>query len=383
MSSFLQLFHPFPLKVVGGHDIHLHLDDGNKYVDLFTGLGVNLLGHNHPAIINALKEPFPMHLCALLEHPLKEDVASELTRITGFDKVFFSNSGAEAIEGAIKFTLKWLEQRASTNARILAFRGSFHGRTLGALSFTDLLSFQGFPRLDIPIMFLPFADAKTLTDEVQAGCGAIILEPIQGAAGVRYADHSFYETLEKLHSEFGFMLIADEIQAGLGRTGTFLSSTLLGLDPDIITIAKGLGGGLPLGAILMKEHVAGAIKPGDHGTTMGGNYLALRLAKVVIEQVMDLLEHVRNLDTLLEDILVPQLLANDNIKEVRHRGLFIAIELKDEKADEVAAVLFQKRYLVNSIRKNILRLLPPLIITMDELREAIDQIDEVIAGVRI
>lgn len=380
MSSFLQLFHPFSFKVVGGHDIHLQLEDGNRYVDLFTGLGVNLLGHNHPAIIEALKEPFPLHLCALLEHPLKEEVASQLTRITGLDKVFFSNSGTEAVEGALKFTWKWLEQRGSTNERILAFRDSFHGRTLGALSITDLLSFQGFPALNMAVEFLPFGDVHKLTDEVQCGCGALIIEPIQGAAGVRYANHSFYEELEKLHKEFGFCLIADEIQAGLGRTGAFLSSSLFGIEPDIVTIAKGLGGGLPLGAVLLSEHIANAIKPGDHGTTMGGNYLSLRLAKVVIEKVMGLLEHVRNLDTLLTDILVPQLLSNEKIKEVRHKGLFIAIELKEERSDEIASILFQKHYLVNSIRRKIIRLLPPLIITMDELKEAIEVLDEVIAG---
>lgn len=383
MSSFLQLFHPFPLKVIGGHDIHLHLEDGNKYVDLFTGLGVNLLGHNHPAILKALEEPFPMHLCALLEHPLKEEVAADLTRITGFDKVFFSNSGTEAVEGSLKFMWKWLEQRGSTHERIFAFRNSFHGRTLGALTVTDLLSFQAFPRLDLPVVFLPFGDVVLLTDEVQRGCGAIIVEPIQGAAGVRYAEPSFYETLEKLHREFGFCLIADEIQAGLGRTGEFLSSSLFNLQPDIVTIAKGLGGGLPLGAVLLREHIANAIKAGDHGTTMGGNYLALRLAKVVLEQVTGLLDHVKNLDRLLKDILIPGLLKNQNIKEIRQQGLFIAIELKEEKADEISEILFQKHYLVNSIRKRCIRLLPPLIITMDELKEAIDQIDEVIAGVRI
>jgi acetylornithine/N-succinyldiaminopimelate aminotransferase len=380
MSSFLQLFHPFPLKVVGGHDIHLQLEDGNKYVDLFTGLGVNLLGHNHPAILEALKDPFPLHLCALLEHPLKEEIAAELTRITGFDKVFFSNSGTEAVEGALKFMWKWLEQRGSTHERFFAFRDSFHGRTLGALTFTDLLSSQGFPALDIPVVYLPFGDVQMLTDEVQRGCGVVIIEPIQGAAGVRYADTSFYHALEKLHREFGFGLIADEIQAGLGRTGEFLSSTLFGLDPDVVTIAKGLGGGLPLGAILLKERIAQTLKPGDHGTTMGGNYLALRLAKVVLEQVPGLLDHVKNLDKLLRDILIPKLLINDKVKEVRHQGLFIAIELKEEKADEISEILFQKHYLVNSIRKKIIRLLPPLIITIDELKEAIDQISEVIAS---
>jgi len=378
VSSFLQLFHPFPFKVIDGHDIYLQLEDGKKYMDLFTGLGVNLLGHNHPDIIEALSHPFPMHLCALLEHSLKEEVARDLARITKFDKVFFSNSGTEAIEGALKFMWKWLEKRSSTNERVFAFRDSFHGRTLGSLSVTDLFSHQNFPRLNIDVVFLPFGDTQMLAQEVERGCGFMILEPVQGAAGVKCAPDDFYRTLTRLQKEFGFGLIVDEIQSGLGRTGEFLASTLFGLEPDIVTLAKGLGGGIPLGAILIKERIANAIKPGDHGTTMGGNYLALRLAKVVIKQVQNLLDHVRNLDMLMKDILAPQLLNNEKIRTVRHKGLFIAIELKVEKADEVKEILFEKGYLVNSIRRKIIRLLPPLIITIDELREAVQQINEVI-----
>ena len=378
MSSFLQLFHPFPLKVVDGHGIYLTLEDGKDYVDLFSGLGVNLLGHNHPDILTALSEPFPIHLSALLEHPLKEEVASNLTRITGFDKVFFSNSGTEAIEGAIKLMWKWLKKRGKNNERVIAFRNSFHGRTLGSMTVTDLLSYQGFPKLEFTTVFLPFDDADMLTKEIEHGCSFVIMEPIQGAAGVKIASQNFYKTLSILHREFGFGLIADEIQSGLCRSGEFLASTLFGIEPDIVTLAKGLGGGLPLGAILLKERIADAIKPGDHGTTMGGNYLSLRLSKVVIKNVLELLDHVRNLDMLMKDILIPQLLSNQKIKEVRQKGLFIAIELKDNKADEVKDVLFEKGFLVNSIRKKIIRLLPPLIISIDELKNAFQQLNEVI-----
>jgi acetylornithine/N-succinyldiaminopimelate aminotransferase len=378
VSSFLQLFHPFPNKVVSGREIYLTLDNGKEYMDLFAGLGVNLLGHNHPDIRTALSEPFPMHLSALIEHPLKEEVASDLTRITGFDKVFFSNSGTEAIEGAIKFIWLYLIRRGQTNNRIISFRESFHGRTLGSLSLTDLLQHQKVPMLDIEKVFLPFGDTEILTKEIQKGCGFVIIEPIQGAGGVKFGDDEFYTQLEILHKEFGFGLIVDEIQSGLGRTGEFLASTHYDLNPDIVTLAKGLGGGLPLGAILLTEQVANSIKHGDHGTTMGGNYLALRLAKVVIPKVQELLEHVRNLDTLLKDILVPQLAKNKNVKEVRHKGLFIAIELKKDKSDEVKDILYEKGYLVNSIKKRIIRLLPPLIIRIDELKEAFEQIDEVV-----
>jgi len=381
LYSFLQLFHPFPLKVVSGRGIYLTLEDGKEYMDLFSGLGVNLLGHNHPDILSALSEPFPMHLSLLLEHPLKEEVASELTRLTGFDKVFFTNSGAESVEGAIKFMWLWLKSRGNIKRRVIAFKDSFHGRTLGSMTFTGLMQNQGYPRLNIETIFLPFGDTDRLTEEIENGCDFVILEPIQGAGGVKIAGEEFYDTLSKLHQEFGFGLIVDEIQAGLGRTGAFLASAPLGLEPDIVTLAKGLGGGLPLGAILLTENIANTIKPGYHGTTMGGNYLALRLAKVVIKKLEEeLLEHVRNLDKLLKDMLIPKLVTNPEIKEVRQRGLFIGIELKKDIADDVKEILFEKGYIVNSIRKNIIRLLPPLIITFDELSDAINQINTIIAG---
>jgi len=378
VSKFLQLFHPFPLKVIDGKGIFLTLEDGKEYMDLFSGLGVNLLGYNHPALLAALSEPFPMHLSALLEHPLKEEVAGDLTRLTGFDKVFFSNSGTEAIEGAIKFIWKWLERTGKSTERVIAFRDSFHGRTLGSMTLTDLLSHQGFPKLDIKTVFLPFGDPDILTKEIEQSCSFVIIEPIQGAGGVRIAEPKFYKILSILHRELGFGLIVDEIQSGLGRTGYFLSSQPLGLNPDIVTIAKGLGGGLPLGAILLKERIANAIKPGDHGTTMGGNYLSLRLSKVVIKKIKELLEHVKNLDKLLKDIHIPELLTNPEIKNVRQEGLFIAIELRKDNADDIKEILFEKGYLVNSIRKKIIRLLPPLIISIEELEDAVNALNEVI-----
>ena len=380
MTKFLQLYHPFPQKVVSGEGIYLTFEDGKRYMDLFSGIGVNLLGYNHPDILDALSNLFPMHLSALVEHPLKEEIAADLTRITQFDKVFFTNSGTESVEGAIKFMWLWLNQKGTIKKRIISFKDSFHGRTLGSLSISGLLSHQRFPRLNINTAFLPFGDTKILKDEVDKGCDFVIIEPIQGAGGVRIADKEFYTTLNELHSEYGFGLIVDEIQSGLGRTGTFLAAEQFGLKPDIITLAKGLGGGLPLGAILIKEKIANEIKTGDHGTTMGGNYLALRLSNVVIKNVEEeLCEHVRNLDKLLNDMFIPELLNNPRIKEVRQIGLFIGIELKNEKADDVKEILFEKGYLVNSIRKNIIRLLPPLIITFDELSNAINQINEVIS----
>jgi len=379
VSKFLQLYHPFPLNVTDGEGIYLTLEDGKKYVDLFSGLGVNLLGHNHPDILSALSESFPIHLSSLLEHPLKEEVAADLARITGFDKVFFTNSGTESVEGAIKFMWLWLKTKGNIRNRIIAFRNSFHGRTLGSLTVTGLFAHQEFPKLNINVAFLPFGDAKQLTQEVEKECDFVIIEPIEGAAGVQIASQEFYNTLRELHTEYGFGLIVDEIQSGLGRTGEFLASSLFGLKPDIVTLAKGLGGGIPLGAILLKDKIADCIKPGDHGTTMGGNYLALRLAKVVLKKIKEeLSEHVKNLDKLLKDVLIPKLRTNPRIKEIRQKGLFIAIQLHKEKADEVKELLFARGYLVNSIKKNIIRLLPPLIITFEQLEDAVNALNEVI-----
>ncbi len=379
MAKFLQLYHPFPLNVRDGKGIYLTLEDGKKYVDLFSGLGVNLLGHNHPDILSALSEPFPLHLSSLLENPLKEEVAGELTRITGFNKVFFTNSGTESVEGAIKFMWLWLKSKGSVGNRIISFENSFHGRTLGSMTVTELFSHQGFPTLNFETLFLPFGDVDSLSKQIEQGCDFLIIEPIQGASGVQIASQEFYDTLSELHSEFKFGLIADEIQSGLGRTGEFLASSMFGLKPDIVTLAKGLGGGIPLGAILLKNKIADVIKYGEHGTTMGGNYLALRLSQVIIKKIEEeLIDHVKNLDKFLKDVLIPKLLTNPKIKEVRQKGLFIGIELKKERANDVKEILFKKGYLVNSIRKNIIRLLPPLIITLDELSDAIEQINVIV-----
>lgn len=379
MNKFLRVFHPIPYNVVDGKGVFLTLDDAKEYMDLFSGLGVNLLGHNHPQILEALKENFPLHLSLLLEHPIKEEIATDLCRITGFDRVFFANSGTESVEGAIKFMLLWLKEKDKLKNKVIAFKDSFHGRTLGSMSVTELFVHQGFPTLSFKTEFIPFGDAEKLTSSAKKGCDFIILEPIQGAGGVRIANQKFYDTLSTLHRELGFGLICDEIQSGLGRTGTFLCSKQFGLNPDIVTVAKGIGGGLPLGAILMKEKIATIIKRGDHGTTMGGNYLALRLAKVVLKKIEEeLIEHVKNLDKLLKDIIIPKLNDNPNIKEVRQKGLFIGIELNEDKANEVKKILLEKGYIVNSIRGKIIRLLPPLIITFDELSEALNQINAVV-----
>lgn len=382
MNKFLRVYHPIPYNVVDGKGVFLVLDDGKEYMDLFSGLGVNLLGHNHPQIIEALKETFPLHLSLLLEHPIKEEIATDLCRITEFDRVFFANSGTESVEGAIKFMLLWLKEKGKLKNKVIAFKDSFHGRTLGSMSVTELFVHQGFPTLDFETEFLPFGDAERLSASVKEGCDFVILEPIQGAEGVKIAHQKFYDTLSTLHKELGFGLICDEIQSGLGRTGAFLNSEQFGLRPDIVTLAKGLGGGLPLGAILMKEKIASVIQRGYHGTTMGGNYLALRLSKVVIKKIeVELIDHVNNLDKLLKDIIIPNLNDNPNIKEVRQKGLFIGIEIKEDKANEVKKILFEKGYIVNSIRRKIIRLLPPLIITFDELSEALNQINAVVGEI--
>jgi acetylornithine/N-succinyldiaminopimelate aminotransferase len=382
LNNFLRVFYPIPHNVVDGKGIFLTLDNGKEYMDLFSGLGVNLLGHNHPQIKYALKETFPIHLSLLLEHPIKEEIATNLCRITEFDRVFFTNSGTESIEGAIKFMLLWLKEKGKLKDKVIAFKDSFHGRTLGSMSVTELFIHQGFPTLDFETDFLPFGDAEKLSKSVQEGCDFVILEPIQGAGGVKIANQKFYDTLSTLHRELGFGLVCDEIQSGLGRTGAFLTSNQFGLKPDMVTLAKGLGGGLPLGAILMKEKIASVIKQGDHGTTMGGNYLALRLCKVILKKIEEeLIDHVNNLDKLLKDIITPKLNDNPHIKEVRQKGLFIGIELKEEKADEVKKILFEKGYIVNSIRGKIIRLLPPLIITFDELSQALNQINTVVGEI--
>lgn len=338
---YLNLYDTYPIEPVKGEGVYLFDKYGRRYLDLLSGLGVNLLGYNHPTIIKELKDtPAFLHLSNLYLHPLKEEVASLLCSLTGMDYAFFTNSGTEAIEASLKFAWK------KNPGKIVAFENSFHGRTLGSLSLSGFLIHQRFPRIDAEIRFLPWGDAERLRKEEPS---ILILEPIQGSGGPKLASPEFYNEIMELKTH-GTIIICDEIQSGLGRCGSFLASMRLGIEPDIVALGKGLGGGLPLGCVLLKNKIRDALSKGDHGTTMGGNFLALKLARVVIDEVLKLIEHVREIEKHIE--------GNEGL------GLFIGITT--ERKDEIVKKMLEDGVIIGKSIRGI-RLLPPLIIKKDEL----------------
>lgn len=352
--KFLNLYNTYPIEVQDADGIYLIDKNGKKYLDAVSGLGVNLLGYNHPKINKILSEKNPiLHLSSLYLSDIKEEVAEILCERTGMDNVFFSNSGTESVEGAIKFAWK------TNPGKIIAFTNSFHGRTSGALSLSHKFIQQRFPRIDVKIEFLPWDNPEVLGN---ADANIIIFEPVQGAGGVIPASQKFFDILKE-KQEKGTILIADEIQSGLGRTGKFLAVENWHIKPDIIVLAKGLGGGIPLGAILMNKGIAENISTGDHGTTMGGNILALKLAKVVLKEVQRLLPHINELSQYIDEKFIPKF--EDKGIFVRKKGLFIGFDVDD--AVKLKNQTFQDKVIVNTPGKKTIRLLTPLIIKKNEV----------------
>ena len=359
--KFLNLYNTYPIEVEDADGIYLIDKNGNKYLDAVSGLGVNLLGYNHPEINKVLSENHPfLHLSSLYLSDIKEEVAGTLCEFTGMDNVFFSNSGTESVEGAIKFAWK------TNPGKIISFTNSFHGRTSGALSLSHKFIQQQFPRIDVEIEFLPWNNPEKVAN---ADANIIIFEPIQGAGGVIQGSQPFFDALKEQQKK-GAILIADEIQAGLGRTGKFLAVEHYGIKPDIITLAKGLGGGIPLGAILMDKGIAENITTGDHGTTMGGNILALKLAKVVLTETRKLLPHINELSLYIDKKFIPSF--ENKGMSVRKKGLFIGFDVDD--AVKLKNYVFQDKVIVNTPGKNTIRLLPPLIIKKEEVDNLFDTI---------
>lgn len=352
--EYLNIYSTLPIQVKRADKVYLYDIKNRRYLDMVSGLGVNLLGYGDSDIDRCLSgSKLLPHISNLYLHPVKEKIAEYLNELCCTDSVFFVNSGTEASEAALKFAWK------TSPGKVLAFENSFHGRTSGSLSLSHLFLHQDFPRIDVPVDFVKWNQPEDLRKKGEKA-SIIIFEPIQGAGGVRPLNEECFNVLKDFQRQ-GKIIIADEIQSGLGRTGRFLASSFFGLKPDIVTLAKGLGGGLPLGAICLRERIRKNLKRGDHGTTMGGNLKALELAGIVLEKVESkLMKHIKN----LEDKVVSKF--KDELG-LRGRGLFLGFDVDDGRSffDE----MLEKGYIVNIIRKNTVRLLPPYIITENQLEE--------------
>jgi acetylornithine/N-succinyldiaminopimelate aminotransferase len=381
------LFHTYkrlPLAVTRGEGVYVEAQDGKRYLDMFGGLAVNALGYAHPRIVKAITDQAARytHLSNYFLQEPQVRLAELLIRHSGYPRVFFANSGTETTEGAIKIARKWGLSRGKRE--ILAFTNSFHGRTMGALSLMDRPKYRdGFgPFLD-HCRVVEFNNPSALTAAVSEQTAAVLLEFIQGEGGVRPVSGEFAATLASLHREFGFLIIADEIQSGAGRTGKFFGFQHYPVAPEIVTMAKPIGGGLPLGAILAHEDVAGVLEPGMHGTTFGGNPVACAAGIAVLEEidarglVASAAQRGARLKAGLESIAAdfPRI-----VREVRGFGLMLGLEL-DRPGDAAVDEMRNRGILINCTDSTVLRFLPPLIIGDEHVDATVGALREVIAAI--
>jgi predicted acetylornithine/succinylornithine family transaminase len=366
-------FHP-----VRGRGARLYDASGRAYWDLLAGIAVNALGYSHPRLKRALRQEAGglLHVSNLFHHPAPERLAQRLADRSGLARVFFCNSGTEANEAALKIARKSRPGRP----HVVALHESFHGRTLGALSLTGHAAYRApFEPLPPPARFVAPNDEAALAAAVDRSTAAIFLEPILGEGGVAPLTTEYLKTARRLADQSGALLVLDEIQCGLGRTGTTFAFQGAGILPDMVTLAKPLGGGLPLGCVLTAAHLATVLAPGDHGSTFGGNPLACRLGLEVMEalEIDGLLARVAALGPWLERGLEALRRRRPAIREVRGRGLMWGLDL-DRDAAPVARALLARGFVVGTARGHVLRLLPPYVVPRAALAAFIHELDTVL-----
>ena len=367
------------VRIVRGEGCRLWDEDGNEYLDFLAGIAVVGLGHAHPEIADAIAEQARtlVHVSNLYGTVPGTDVAITLDRLLGGGgQIFFTNSGAEAIECAIKLARKW---GGPGKFGIVSANGSFHGRTLGALHATGQpAKWKGFEPLPEGFRHVPFNDLAALEAAIDSSTSAVLLEPIQGEGGVYPATAEYFEGVRRLCDERGLLMIVDEIQTGLGRTGEWFGFQHFGVEPDVVTMAKALGNGMPIGACWAKREVAAAFEPGDHGTTYGGQPLAASAARATLSilerlNAPQLAEHAgAQFRHLLETV--------EGVTEVRGLGLLLAAQLADGlDAKLVAADLLKRGLIVNAVSPTSIRFAPPLIVSEADVSEAVDLVSSVLA----
>ena len=352
--------------------------EGREYWDLLGGIAVNALGHRHPRLVKALRDESNalLHLSNLYYHPSQGLLAERLVRASGFCRAFFCNSGTEANEAALKFARLANPGRAG----VVALNESFHGRTLGSLSMTGHEAYRKpFEPLMPGVTFVEPNDVAALEAAVDETTGAIFLEPVMGEGGIIPLTHEFLAAARRVADRTGAILVFDEIQCGLGRTGTLFAFQQSGIVPDIITLAKPLGGGLPLGAVITGPAIEGLVKPGHHGTTFGGNPVACRLGLAVLDEIEEskLLERINTLGAWFGTQLAKLKKRNPSIVDVRGSGFMWGIEL-DGPAKPVVAELLAKGFVVGSARENVIRLLPPYVTPKKAFAEFVEALEQIL-----
>ncbi|CAH0349893.1 aspartate aminotransferase family protein [Sphingobium sp. CECT 9361] len=376
------------VRPVRGEGCYLIGERGERYLDFASGIAVNLLGHGHPVLTKAIADQAAtlMHVSNLYGSPQGEAFAKRLVDTTFADTMFFTNSGAEAVECAIKTARRYHYSNGNPHKhKIISFDNAFHGRTLGTISATSQPKMRdGFEPLLPGFTVVPFNDLDAAKAQIDDNTAGFLLEPIQGEGGVTAATQEFLKGLRALCDEHGLLLILDEVQCGYGRTGTFFAHEQYGLTPDIMAVAKGIGGGFPMGACLATEEAAKGMVIGTHGSTYGGNPLAMAAGSAVLDVVMEpaFLEHVKAMGSRLRSALEQMIPNHDEMfEEVRGMGLMLGLKLKDgfEARGFVAHLRDNHGLLTVAAGQNVVRILPPLVIEESHISECVERLS---AGAR-
>ena len=378
-QQLFQLYNRFPLVLDHGEGVYLYDTDGKKYLDFAAGIAVMSLGYQNKELEESLTEQIKKlcHTSNLFYHENGGAAAEALNRVSGMDHVFFTNSGTDAIEGALKTARKYAELKGNGRFEIIAMEDSFHGRSMGALSVTGTAAYrEPFEPLIPGVRFARFNDLDSVKANITDKTCAILLEPLQGEGGIHPATQGFMEGIRALCDEQDILMICDEIQCGMGRTGAMFAWQEYGVRPDILTMAKAIGNGIPAGAFAVTEQVAAhSMKPGDHGTTYGGNPLACMAVKKVVEifEKEKIVEHVRKIAPYLTKRLDELVEEMDCVTERRGKGLIQGIVVK-KPAGEVINRAIEEGLLIISAKGNVLRFVPPLIIEKEHIDEMIEKL---------
>ena len=382
-GAYLPVFSRYKIVLDHGEGPYAYDIDGKRYLDFLGGIAVNVLGHDYPPLVDAIAHQARkmIHCSNLYYTRAQADAAAKLVKLSGLDKAFFGNSGAEANEGAIKVARKYAHSLDPEKSQIISAWNSFHGRTIATLTATGQPHYhEGFGPLPDGFDYVHYNDLAELASMMSDKTCAVLLETIQGEGGVYTPNPGYLEGVRKLCDKYHALLIFDEIQAGIGRSGKFFAYEKYGVKPDVVTLAKGLAGGVPIGAFITTDAVANAMKPGDHGTTFGGNPLACAAANVVLDTVPqpEFLAHVETVGSYFKaQLLKLQEKYPGLIKDVRGTGLILGAELTIPGRDIVNDVL-AKGAIINCTAGNVLRFIPPLIITEEQVDEVLSMIDDVL-----
>lgn len=382
-ENLLHTYNRFPITLDRGDGVYLYDTDGKKYLDFMAGIAVSGLGYGNVELKNALKEQIDnlLHSSNLYYNTTCGKAAEALRRASGMDRIFFTNSGAEANEGALKAARKYAWQKKSGRFEFIAMKDSFHGRTMGSLSVTEHPAYrEPFEPLIPGVSFAEFNNLESVKKLVNEKTCGIIVEPVQGEGGINTATKEFMTGIRKLCDEEGILMICDEIQCGMARTGEMFAWQLYGTKPDIMTMAKAIGSGVPVGAFAMTKAVAEAsLKPGDHGTTYGGNPLACAAVAKTLEiyEKQKLAAHVKEVGDYMEEQLKKLVEDYDSVVEQRGLGLIRGIKLSGP-VGEVVKKAMEEGLLIISARSDVIRLVPPLVIEKEHVDEMIEKLRKVL-----